>query len=157
MERFYHLPNYCKVYLFVSFLGSIYVNKCTIQDKIPIFLIVFGCVSLLQTTFGIVKMFLCRGEDENEQRKRKGGNFCESLITTFLFIWIIVGSAYVFGNFDTWVDGGKLSCSAGGAPNLCCDAVPMYFAFVFLLIVYGIAAVACFCLVCCVCCIGMSS
>ena len=134
------------------YTGSVYLHDCTIQDKIPIFLIVFGCVSLLQTCCGMSKMIFCRGnDDENDgqNRRKKGSNSCEGLITTFLFIWVIVGSVYTFSSWGDWVDNGRQSCPAGG--DYCCAPVLMYFAFITLLVIYGIAAIACFCLLCTVC------
>lgn len=132
-------------------LGSVYLHDCTLQGRIPVFLIVFGCFSLLQTCCGVGKMFCCRGNDDendNQNRRKKGGNFCEGLITTFLFIWVIVGSVYTFGAWNTWVDSGRNDCPGTD----CCNPVLMYFAFSTLLLMYGISALCLCCFFCCVCC-----
>ena len=117
----------------------------------------FGCVALLQTLLHMVKMCVCRNkEDENRggDAKEKGGNFCESLLTLFLFVWIIVGSYYTFRSWGPWVDDGQTWCSSGGDKDICCDAPVMYFSFVVLIVMYGIAALSCFCFCCCVCCVS---
>ncbi|XP_003389967.1 PREDICTED: uncharacterized protein LOC100634411 isoform X3 [Amphimedon queenslandica] len=132
-------------------IGSVYLHDCTLQGRIPVFLIVFGCFSLLQTCCGVGKMFCCRGNDDendNQNRRKKGGNFCEGLITTFLFIWVIVGSVYTFGAWNTWVDSGRNNCPGTD----CCNPVLMYFAFSTLLLMYGISALCLCCFFCCVCC-----
>ena len=43
------------MYFNLLMLRSVYYNKCTIENKIPIFLICFCCVILLQTTFGVTR------------------------------------------------------------------------------------------------------
>lgn len=127
----------------------------------------FGCVALAQTVFHLIKMCLCRKQkdDDNGSRggsdqKSKGGDCCESLITIFLFVWIIVGSYYTFSAWSDWrSDGDSVWCSGlpDDAPtnhvNNCCDAPVMYFAFSALIVMYGMAACCCFCFCCCVCCV----
>ena len=126
--------------IFPLFLGSVYLYDCTLQDKIPIFLIVFGCVNLLQTC--------CNqrnddDEDNNEKFRSKGSVYCyEGCVTLFLFIWIIIGSIFTFSAWNNWVDNGRQSCSAGG--DNCCSPVLMYFTFSTLLVTYGINAVSLF-------------
>ena len=75
-------------------------------------------------------------DDKPCNEKIKTGCYFEVIISGILFLWIIVGDYFTFGVYDDWVEGGKQSCSAGGDPKLCCDAVPMYFTFVFLILVY---------------------
>ena len=135
------LISYISIYFIL--IGSVYFDKCTIRvaNLIPIFLIVFGCVALFQTAFGIIKMCLCGRDidledDEPCKTKIKIGFKLETVFSSLLSLWIIVGSYLTFGVYDDWVEGGKQSCSAGGDPKLCCDAVPMYFTFVFLILVY---------------------
>ena len=135
------LISYISIYFIL--IGSVYFDKCTIRvaNLIPIFLIVFGCVALFQTAFGIIKMCLCGRDidledDEPCKTKIKIGFKLETVFSSLLSLWIIVGSYLTFGVYDDWIEGGKQSCSAGGDPKLCCDAVPMYFTFVFLILVY---------------------
>ena len=134
--------------------GAVYLHDCTVQDKIPVFLIVFGCVSLFQTCCGICRVAFCRkNDDEAENRNRcdKSIGCCVTLITVFLFVWFIVGNVWVFSGWNKWVANDRSSCSGGGS-NDCCDPALMYFSFSLLLILYGISALVCCCLCCCMCC-----
>lgn len=115
------------------FLGSIYLYDCTLQNKIPIFLIVFGCVSLLQTCSN-------QRNDDDEDNNEKFSVYYEGCMTLFLFIWIIIGSIFTFSAWNDWVDNGRQSCPAGG--DNCCSPVLMYFTFSTLLVTYGINAVS---------------
>ena len=104
-------------------------------------------MALLQTAFGLIKMCLCGrnidlDDDEPFKEEIKAGCKCEMVITSILFLWIIVGSYLTFGVYNKWVDGGKQSCSAGGDPKLCCDAVIMNFTFVFLILMDCLVAIA---------------
>ena len=133
--------------------GSVYFHDCDIEPKIPLFLIVFGCVALLQTTMHLFKMCLCRRKDDeqNSGAREKGGNFCESMLTLFLFVWIIVGSYYTFNAFNPWINNGRMSCSSSGDSD-CCDAPVMLFSFVVLILIYSFFALSCCCFCCCVFC-----
>ena len=126
--------------IFPFILGSVYYNKCTIENKIPIFLIVFGCISLLQTTYGVFKLIMC-----DKTKNKIHASIFEAFISIFLVIWIIVGSYYTFNVYSDWLNNGKQSCSnsQSDAATLCCDAVPMYFTFVLLILIhiFGIPAV----------------
>ena len=122
-------------------LGSIYLNDCRIYRLVPIFLIVFGCVSLLQTAIHIFRMFCGRKNDERSERANQGSNCCETLISVFLFVWIIVGSYWVFSLWNSW-----------GNNPLNCNPVLVYFSFITLLVIYGTALLFCCCIICCVFC-----
>ena len=137
-------------------LGSIYLNDCDIERLIPIFLIVFGCVSLLQTTIHLIKMCVCRKKENQEgpDKKAQGGNCCESLVTIFLFVWIIVGSYYTFRAWEDWDNAGRQSCTGGNSDD-CCAPPVMYFTFSVLIVIYGIAALVCCCGCFCCCLLGL--
>ena len=143
-----------QIYLSLFTIGAVYLHDCTVQDKIPVFLIVFGCVSLFQTCCGICRVAFCRkNDDEAENRNRcdKSIGCCVTLITVFLFVWFIIGNVWVFSAWNKWVANDRPSCSAGG--NDCCNPTLMYFSFSLLLILYGISALVCCCLCCCMCCL----
>lgn len=82
-----------------------------------------------------------------------GLDICGCLTTFVLIAWLWVGCYYSFRYYDKWVHEGKLSCSAGGAYNLCCDPVLMYFSYVCYLFVCFmpcagvLCACVCYCLV----------
>ena len=93
-------------------------------------------------------------DDENDNRKlrRKGSVYCcEGCVMLFLFISVIIISIFTFSAWDDWVDHGRQSCPAGG--DYCCAPALMYFTFSTLLMIYGVAVVAIFCLCCFLCCL----
>ena len=100
---------------------------------IPIFLIVFGCVSLIQATFGILKLFI---SNEASKRSYDYGNF----FSIFLIIWIFVGSYYTFNGYSEWCNSGKKSCTDNQLKSSirCCDASIMYAALFTLAIIYSL-------------------
>ena len=97
---------------------------------IPIFLIVFGCVGLLQITFGILRLLILR------ERSYDYKNF----FLIFLIIWTFVGSYYTFNGYSEWCNSGKKSCTDNHlkASIPCCDASIMYAALCTLAIIYSI-------------------
>jgi hypothetical protein len=128
-------------------IGSVYVHDCEDRKTIPIWLIVFGCVSLVQTVIDLFKrVFKKKREDEEEGPNRdryanRSGNCLESFLSFFLFVWIIIGSAWVFGYYTTFKDCRNL-------PNEpCCHPVPYLFSFVTLIVIYSVSL-----LICCCCC-----
>ena len=140
------------LYSLSSDTGSIYIHDCPGRRLIPIWLIVFGCFSLLQTTINVIKRIFNRKKEEDEENVgreagRKGGNCLESLITTFLFVWIILGSVWVFGFYDEYK-----SCNAG-SPD-CCDSVPYLFSFITLIVMYSLSFLFIFCFCCCFVCLA---
>ena len=100
---------------------------------IPIFLIVFGCVGLLQITFGIFKLLI-----SNEASKHSYDY--KNFFSIFLIIWIFVGSYYTFNGYSEWCNSGKKSCTDNHlkASIPCCDASIMYAALCTLAIIYSI-------------------
>ena len=127
--------------------GSMNVYKCDTSRLVPIFLIVFGCVSLLQTGIHFVRLICGRKKDsERTERANQGSNCCETIISIFLFVWIIIGSYWVFSLWDTW---NSSQCNQSAT---CCDPVLVYFSFITMLVIYASALLCCSCLVCCICC-----
>ena len=142
--------------------GSIYIDDCRLgNNRIPIWLVVFGCVSLAQTFINICKQCIQQvtkksnredGESSSNSVSR-GGGCIESFLTGFLFVWIIVGSVWVFGIYDDYL-------AVGSQCNQCCHPVPYLFSFVVLLVIYTIGALFCCCLCgcfCCLLCLGAAS
>ena len=133
--------------------GSIYIDQCN-NNRIPIWLIVFGCVSLAQTfvnlckrcTQQIAKSSRDHGDDDSSANSiSRGGGCIESFLSGFLFVWIIVGSVWVFSRYDEYKRLG-----IDGCPN-CCHPVPYLFSFIVLLVIYTVGALFCCCLCCCFC------
>ena len=139
--------------------GSIYIDECPgDRNRIPTWLIVFGCVSLAQTFVNICKRCVQqiskgsrdRGSTASDTDEESGnaisrcGGCIESLLSGFLFVWIIVGSVWVFGVYTQYKND---VCSE------CCHPVPYLFSFITLVVFYTIGALFCCCLCCCFCCL----
>ena len=139
--------------LMSSFLGSIYLNDCNLERMIPIFLIVFGFFSLCQNCIHLGSMCAFRKKEDDTERKhgRSGASCCSTLISLFLFIWILVGSYYVFHNWSNWIDAGKPSCNLDDPATNCCESEVMYTAFTVLIFMYFLWSVF-FIACCCLCC-----
>ena len=140
--------------------GAVYLDDCPAANtsagggRIPIWLIVFGCVSVVQTIIGSVKRCCKRKKDSDDDSQsrnyaERGGNGFESLISLFLFVWIIVGSVWVFSFYGRFND---CRDNFSGDP-FCCHPVPYLFSFSVLIVVYVVSFLACFCC-CCVFCLA---
>ena len=119
------------IYCFSSTTHAGFVHRCDCpgQPYIPIWLMVFGAVSLFHTWFSIMK--LCgtmaakkaneKEEEEEGHRNQtytsRGGTTCESLLPLFLLIWTIVGSFWVLCYYlFTWQ---RYDCTADPSNDLC--------------------------------------
>ena len=127
--------------------GSIHLQQCEggSNKNIPIWLIVFGCVSLVQTALHTCCRCIKRASDDDEDAAKfiSGCHCCtEILFSAFLFVWIIVGSVWVFGAYDKFQQG---DC------DNCCNSVPYLISYNTLIMVYTLGAVVCYTLCCCCC------
>ena len=133
-------------------VGSIYFHDCSMQPKVPMFLIVFGSVSLLASAVHLIKRIVYRNEDESTQTTFKR-NFFEAFAVVFLVFCFVIGSFYIFQTWQHWSEQGHASCSEKIDSNDCCDPALMYFAFISLILIYFLVISAstigccCFCLI----------
>ena len=131
------------LHVYIHNAGAVYFNRCPGQYIIPIWLIVFGCVSLLQTFINIIKRIFRKNKQREEEEGGQSnyadrtGSCLETLIAFFLFIWIILGSYWVFGYYGRWTVCG----------SVCCNPVPYLFSYVTLIVIYVMS-----CIFCCLCC-----
>lgn len=145
-------------------IGALYKEQCPGQHLIPIWMIVFGSTALLQMLLNIFRMIVscsCSQNGENGS-KEKAGNYCgrsgyclESIATVFMFIWVIIGSVWVFGYYNTY----RSPACVTSITNTCCAPLPYMFSFVILIIMYAVSILAllvtCCCCCCCLICCGV--
>lgn len=153
-------------------IGAVYLGKCGMQQKIPIFLIVLGAVGLLNTIINLAKQGTKRAatrleSGESGQSATRGGNCAESFVGLFLLIWIIVGSVWVFSNwteFNRFRDNSfcannynfnNYTISAGTNYVSCCHPTVYLYSFVILILTYVLPACICCLCVWFVCCLAM--
>ncbi len=144
----------------LCYAGSIYLNDCSGQRFIPIWLVVYGSVSLFHTAISCVKYFariITKKEGETEENRNqraasRGGSSFEGLLSTFLFIWTIVGSVWVFSfYYSTWL---PENCTNSYNEDSCgCHPVPFFFSYATLLVLYCLALLICCVGCCCVVCL----
>lgn len=90
-----------------------------------------------------------RDEDSDEvDYGRKTGSCLESMISVFLFIWIIIGSVWVFGFFNEY-----RNCTDSAADG-CCHPVVYLFSFVTLIVIYVFSFLSLCCCCCCFVCLA---
>lgn len=105
-------------------MGSVYLNECSAERYIPIYLIVGGCFGLLQnilsSTFKIISFF--KSNDNSSPSPGLG------LLYLFTFSWYIAGSVWVYRTY------GYFTTVDRSAENYCHPAV---YWFTFALITAG--------------------
>ena len=128
------------MYLYAYHAGCVYINRCQGQPIIPIWLIVFGSVSLVQTAINIVKRFFKNNGDEERNYVYTAWNCFETCLSFFLLIWIILGSYWVFGYYNLW----QLCNIAENANPICsCHPVVFWFSYVTLVVIYVMSCILC--------------
>ncbi len=129
---------YVLLLLFVySLLGGIYFHRCTAGPFIPMFLVVFGSVTLSVPIFHGFKTYLIKyfyNGNDNDTCNQTKRNSCEVLAVVFLFVWFIVGLLITFLTFQKWLENGRVSCTPIDSKK-CCDAPVMYFTVVVIIII----------------------
>ncbi len=148
------------------FKGALYKDHCPGQHFIPIWMIVFGSTALLQLMCNIFRTIVASpccdcgksGEEETSKcycSRGRSGYCLESIVSLFMFAWVIVGSVWVFGYYHTY------KSPACASHINCCAPLPYMFSFVVLILVYATSAltliVICSCCCCCLLCCGVIS
>lgn len=137
--------------------GSIYLHKCALEPKIPIWMIVYGAAALVELVFNIMSLtWDCIANRGKDIASRTHGNLFDifiSLLSLFIFIWLIVGSVWIFAPYAVYNGAGRPNCSVAPESPLCCER-PVYL-FAFAVAILGWATVGLVLLLfCCAVCIG---
>ncbi|XP_065883778.1 transmembrane protein 272-like [Dysidea avara] len=155
-------------------VGAVHKDDCNLDDRIPIWMIVCGSVSI---AIGLVDCFKTRvcssdkytredrpsdayGREDNSSLLNSCANLCaniiESLLGLFLFIWWIIGSVWVLGKYDDWDDAGRPDCddyspSEGTPYDNCCHEGTFLLAFIFIIFVWCLMFLSICCACTCIC------
>lgn len=127
--------------------GVLYLNSCPGQPFIPLWSLVYGCVSSAQLLLSVLKWCICRKKDDesdNSERLRKISTFTEVVSILFLVAWLIAGSVWVFTYFSQ-LDSVVGECGIGSSD--CCHTVVYWFSFGSIVAIY--AFIFCTCTCCC--------
>ncbi|XP_074479865.1 transmembrane protein 272-like [Sebastes fasciatus] len=80
-------------------IGAIYLDKCTRQPKIPIYLIVLGVFGLVQSILFCL-CILKTPDDDTSNPIIRLFTAMNSLIACFLFCWFITGNVWIFSIYQ---------------------------------------------------------
>ena len=134
------------------YAGSYYLHLCPLNTNIPIYLIVFGCISIVHVISTNLQSCLKNvfRRDKNDSGISTIFGCFHCLLIFFLIVWFFIGSYWVFSAWITWTnpicnrsqditnkDPVALACS--------CNSVLMYFAFGSQLFMYGLITLFCCC------------
>ncbi|XP_078056992.1 transmembrane protein 272-like isoform X2 [Mustelus asterias] len=79
-------------------IGTIYLNSCTKQYLIPIYLIVAGSSTIF---FLMISLVPCPPDEESDHfNRRKIGRVCERLESLFSIMWFIAGSIWIYSIYE---------------------------------------------------------
>ncbi|XP_059474230.1 uncharacterized protein LOC132195936 [Neocloeon triangulifer] len=78
-------------------IGTIYYNQCPAEPNIPLYLVVGGGVTLLNNLLGNFRIE--RNEQNNEVSLQRRKSPAKAFITTFMFIWFVLGSFWVYKHY----------------------------------------------------------
>ena len=154
-------------YAHVKLIGSVYLPQCEFingssNTTIPIWLIIFGAASLLETMVNVCMTLWCcksihaaeSSSDDDDDNASKCISRCGccigSFFIAFLIVWVAVGTFWVFSVFDDYQLLGSLC-------EKCCHPVPYVFSFVVLILIYSVSGLFCIGFFCCLCCYAMCS
>lgn len=90
-------------------VGSLYFNECPQENKIPLYLVVGGSITLLNNLLGNFRMQ--PNDDPNHVSVTTRRSPLKAFITTFMFIWFILGSIWVYKEYEPSYD--------PASPNYC--------------------------------------
>jgi len=113
-------------------------EKCPINDKIPLYLIVSGGFGIAAALIQLFDGMCCRTTDEAGNRKSKCAlfGFINTLINLFMFAWFICGNVWVYKIYKT------VDHDDAESENYCA-ALPYLFAFWCITSVYIIMGATC--------------
>ena len=116
-------------------------------SNIPIWLIIFGCICLVQTFVNVcargVELIIKQDQPRTYQEQSSStftisrcGHCIECILAALLCGWIFLGSVWVFGTFNGYRQ-------LGATCDSCC--LPYVFSLVVLLVMYSVGALCCCC------------
>ena len=133
-------------------VGSVYVDKCSIDTRIPIWLIVNGAFGLLVNIYIIsYNLYLICKKNKRQRQSKIARVLCccpTMLVETFLVVWFVCGNVWVFQVRDTVrIDEKSADLSTY------CHSTCYLFAFWMIIVTWILVAlVALLCILfCCVC------
>lgn len=135
------------IYILLTYaVGLKYLEDCPIQPKIPIYLLVGGCFGLLKLLtlmfYQVRSRHYEKLDDEDGSRGLStlitSSRFMDVLLSAFLVAWFACGNYWVL---SIWQPSYHLSLDD---PNNWCNKTAYLFAFVQLMLCYGMMGIVVF-------------
>ena len=114
------------------------MRNCEGQHLIPIWMVVYGVLSLLHMIIGIVRAVTTHHPNSHSPGERRCasyvGSVFELLVSLGRFGWLIAGSVWVFRFYIHYI---SPACTDNPTSLDCqCDKVPLYLSFVAIIVLY---------------------
>lgn len=90
--------------LVMLIIGSIFVNDCPLEPRIPVYLVVAGLFGLFQHVTALVTKYLPEEKRRISDVQKRWCTCLDSVLQTFLFVWFIAGCVWVYGNYEPHYD-----------------------------------------------------
>ncbi|KJH53183.1 hypothetical protein DICVIV_00681 [Dictyocaulus viviparus] len=123
-------------------IGFVNRYQCTVNSKIPVWLIVTGSLTLIRSAIS----FIYRVKDEHKQLRPIIVRLFDGLLHLNIFIWFILGTIWVYWAYS------YVSYDKTAGPNYC-DQLTYVFTFVIITVSYVIMLFSCLSFCCCCCCV----
>lgn len=121
-------------------IGSIYLNDCQAENLVPVWLIVYGSISILSLVTSLsIRIYEIHQKKTNENYKLSKSTNSKCLIDLSLFILLICGTAWIYQVFI------KYNSDFSSIP---CSQICFVFAFSIITIHWILIALFCICFFC---------
>jgi len=127
-------------------VGIIYVKSCPMEKMVPIWLIVFGSLSIVKNVSTLIQRIKMIVSKNKEESFSKFVNFFDSFMALFMIIWFICGNVWIYRH------GGVVQFKNPHEKSTYCHQGPYLFVYWFIMAIYIVMACACFLFCCTVCC-----
>ena len=169
----------CSVCLVIVCLGAVHIHHCTLNPRIPVWVIVFGVAQLVVLFFSMCSLIwncIAARQSSSSDRTCYGNVFdiFNVIMALFIFAWLVVGSIWTFPLYRytstvyvftplrilvlctrQWNSQGRPACSgmSAASPMMghCCDPTIYLFGFSMIIIgwIYFALVILGFCMVVC--------
>lgn len=86
--------------LVMLIIGSIFVDDCPLEPRIPVYLVVAGLFGLIQHVTALVTKYLPKEKQRISDVQKRWCTCLDSVLQTFLFVWFIAGCVWVYSNYE---------------------------------------------------------
>lgn len=125
--------------------GAIFFHGCTVEHRVPLYMVVIGCIGIFTTILGCC----CLCVDATAEEKKNAFSCINKTVKFALHLAGLLPTGYILAAFTTWRDNGKPSCYLNATNIDCCDPPVMYGTVSFLMIASGLPFLVLIIFMCC--------